>query len=352
MTYKKKYQKKEFDKKEDRDYQQELTNKFISRIEEAIACEENSLKWDKPFFSCNEWPKNALTGEKYHGGNVAALMVEEFSDPRWMTFVQMQELSKKMDMPLNVKKGSKASYIMKVVPAYLKDSEGNILKNDQGKAMPILDDNGNPKIGFKWYPVFNASQVEGMPVYIQATREIKPIEEVELLSLALQERTDLKVEHSSVSRAYYSSSRHLVHMPEPSLFKSSEAYADTLLHEFGHSTGPAMGRKMGNAAGTPDYANEELVAELTSSFMAVELGIVRNPSSHENHAAYLKSWLGALKDDKTLITKAANQASKATEFQMEHLIAYKLTQELKAEQAQEMVDSAIAKAKKPTAISM
>jgi antirestriction protein ArdC len=190
-----------------------------------------------------------------------------------------------------------------------------------------------------------------MPVYLQATKEIKPIEEVELLSLALQERTDLKVEHSGVSRAYYSSSRHLVHMPEPSLFKSSEAYADTLLHEFGHSTGPAMGRKMGNAVGRA-RANEELVAELTSSFMAVELGIVRNPSSHENHAAYLKSWLGALKDDKTLITKAANQASKATEFQMEHLNAYKLTQELKAEQAQEMVDSAIAKAKKPAAISM
>jgi antirestriction protein ArdC len=82
------------------------------------------------------------------------------------------------------------------------------------------------------------------------------------------------------------------------------------------------------------------------------LAIPHNPSSHENHAAYLKSWLSALKDDKTLITKAANQASKATEFQMEHLNAYKLTQELKAEQAQEMVDSAIAKAKKAAAISM
>lgn len=352
MAYKKQYQKKEYEKKEERDYQQELTDKFIARIQEAISCEEQGLKWEKPFFSCNEWPKNALTGEKYHGGNIATLMVEEFSDPRWMTFVQMQELSKRMETPLSVKKGSKASFIMKVVPAYQKDGEGNILKNDQEKAMPILDENGNPKIGFKWYPVFNASQVEGMPLYLQTTKQVKPIDEVELLSLALQERTDLKVEHSGVSRAYYSSSKHLVHMPEPSLFKSSEAYADTLLHEFGHSTGPAMGRKMGNGFGTPDYAKEELIAELTSSFMAFELGIPHNPSSHENHAAYLKSWLGALKDDKTLITKAANQASKATEFQVEHLNAYKLNQEMKTEQAQELVDSAIAKAKKPAAISM
>jgi len=95
MAYKKQYQKKEYAKTEERDYQQELTNKFITRIEEAIACEEKGLKWDKPFFSCNEWPRNALTGEKYHGSNVATLMTEEFSDPRWMTFVQMQELSKK-----------------------------------------------------------------------------------------------------------------------------------------------------------------------------------------------------------------------------------------------------------------
>ena len=352
MAYKKQYQKKEYAKTEERDYQQELTNKFIARIEEAIACEEQGLKWDKPFFSCNEWPRNALTGEKYHGSNVATLMTEEFSDPRWMTFVQMQELSKNMETPLHIKKGSKASYIMKVVPAYQKDSDGNILKNSDGKALPILDEKGNPKIGFKWYPVFNACQIEGMPPYIQASKEVKPAEEIELLSKALQERTDLKVEHSWISRAYYSSSKHLVHMPEPGLFKSSEAYADTLLHEFGHSTGPALGRKMGNGFGTNEYAKEELIAELTSSFMAVELGIPHNPSSHENHAAYLKSWLSALQDDKTLITKAANQASKATEYQMEHLEAYKMALQQKNAQAQDMADQAIATAKKGCAISM
>jgi len=347
MAYKKQYA-----KTEERDYQQELTNKFIARIEEAIACEEQGLKWDKPFFSCNEWPRNGLTGEKYHGSNVATLMAEEFSDPRWMTFVQMQELSNKMEVPLNIKKGSRASYIMKVVPAYQKDSDGAVLKSGDGKAIPILDEKGNPKVGFKWYPVFNACQIEGMPPCIKSSNEVKPAEVLELLSKALQERTDLKVEHSGISRAYYSSSRHLVHMPEPSLFKSSEAYADTLLHEFGHSTGPALGRKMGNGFGTTEYAKEELVAELTSSFMAIELGIPHNPSSHENHAAYLKSWLSALKDDKTLITKAANQASKATQYQIEHLEAYKMTLEQKREQAQEMAAQAIAAAKKGCTISM
>jgi antirestriction protein ArdC len=352
MAYKKNYAKTSNDKNEERDYQQELTDKFIARIEDAILCEESGLKWEKPFFNCEEWPKNALTGEKYHGGNVAALMAEEFSDPRWMTFVQMQEMSRKLDTPLHIRKGSRAAFIMKVVAAYQKDSEGNIIKSEQGKALPVLNDDGSPKIGFKWYPVFNCSSIENMPPYIKVTNEVKPLDELELLSKALQERTDLTVEHSGVSRAYYSSSKHLVHMPDPSLFKSTDAYSDTLLHEFGHSTGPALGRKMGNGFGTSEYAKEELIAELTSSFMSFRLGIPHNPSSHENHAAYLKSWLGALKDDKTLITKAANQASKATEFQMEHLTAYKMAQELRAEQAQELVQGAIANAKKSVAMSM
>lgn len=322
MAYKKNYKQKQGET-EARDYQQELTDKFIARIEEALRSEEAGLAWDKPFFSCNEWPRNALTGEKYRGGNVVTLITAEFSDPRWMTFVQMQELARQMDTPLVIKKGSKASHIMKVVPAYQKDQDGNVLKNAAGQPLMVVDERGQPRIGFKWYPVFNASQIEGMPPYIQPTKDITPSDEVALLSKALQVRTDLKVEHSAVSNAYYSSGRHLVHMPEPHLFKSNEAYADTLLHEFGHSTGPALGRKMGNEFGSTEYAKEELIAELTSCFMSVELGMPHNPSSHDNHAAYLKSWLTVLKDDKNFITKAANQASKATEFQMEHLNAYK-----------------------------
>ena len=324
MAYKKTYE-----KKEERDYQQELTDKFIARIEEAIASEEKGLKWDKPFLTCNEWPRNALTGEKYHGGNVATLMMEEFADPRWLTFNQMQELSKQMDKPLSIEKGSKASYIMKVVMAYEKDANGNVIKNEAGQPVPLTHEDGTPKIGFKWYPLFNASQVNGIEPYIKPNQEVKPFETVTMLQEALKEKTGLTIEHGSNGGAYYSSAKHLIHMPRMEQFKSSTAYADTFLHEAGHSTGPALGRKMGNGFGTEAYAYEELVAELSSSFMSVELGIPHNPSSHENHSAYLKSWLGALKNDKTLILKASNQASKSTEYQMNAYNEFKAEYDMK-----------------------
>ena len=46
-------------------------------------------------------------------------------------------------------------------------------------------------------------------------------------------------------------------------------------------------------------------------FLAAERGIPHNPATH---AAYLGSWIKALRDDKNEIFRAAHDASRATEF--------------------------------------
>jgi len=141
----------------------------------------------------------------------------------------MKVVSENEGIELHLKKGSKAGYIMKVVPAYEKDEKGQIKKNDKGEYSQVIDDHGNPKIGFKWYPVFNCSSIEGIPEYQERKEEIKPFKTIQLLSSALQVRDDLKIVHTQRSKAYYSPESHLVHMPSPELFKSAGAYADTLL---------------------------------------------------------------------------------------------------------------------------
>jgi hypothetical protein len=60
-----------------------------------------------------------------------------------------------------------------------------------------------------------------------------------------------------------------------------------------------------------NYAKEELRAELASVFLAAERGIPHNP---EQHAAYVGSWIKALKEDKNEIFRAAQDASSATDF--------------------------------------
>jgi hypothetical protein len=63
--------------------------------------------------------------------------------------------------------------------------------------------------------------------------------------------------------------------------------------------------------GDTNYAKEELRAELASVFLAAHRGIPHDP---EQHAAYVNSWIGALKRDKNEIFRAAHDASIATDF--------------------------------------
>jgi Zincin-like metallopeptidase len=63
--------------------------------------------------------------------------------------------------------------------------------------------------------------------------------------------------------------------------------------------------------GDPNYAKEELRAELASVFLAAERGIPHDP---EQHASYVNSWVKTLKEDKHEIFRAAHDASKVTDF--------------------------------------
>lgn len=307
-----------------RDYQEELTLKFILRIEEALADSEKGLKWQKPFFTCAELPRNALTGERYNGCNIVSLLSEDWTDPRWMTFMQIGELGRKLEKKLYVAAGQKASFVMKTIPVYEKDEDGDVIKDCNGRPIQVTNKDGSPKIALKWYAVFNAGQIAGgMDPYLKPERTVQPIQAVEQLAKALTARTGLKITHSERARAFYSKSSHTVHMPERHLFDSDEGYADCLLHELTHSTGPALKRDMTGRFGEESYAFEELVAQLGSVFMAKELGVPYEMSAHENSAAYLKSWLGTLKMDKNFLMKASAQASESVKFQLDQLNKYR-----------------------------
>ena len=61
-----------------------------------------------------------------------------------------------------------------------------------------------------------------------------------------------------------------------------------------------------------DYSKEELVAEMGSAYLCGFCGI--GERTLENSAAYLQSWLQALKNDKTLVVYAAAAAQKAADY--------------------------------------
>lgn len=68
--------------------------------------------------------------------------------------------------------------------------------------------------------------------------------------------------------------------------------------------------------GTSSYAFEELIAELGSILIMAHLGLDVEPIQ-DNSAAYLQSWLKAIKKDPKVLWKAASQASKAFDWLIE-----------------------------------
>jgi antirestriction protein ArdC len=68
---------------------------------------------------------------------------------------------------------------------------------------------------------------------------------------------------------------------------------------------------MGKRFGSAGYAMEELRAELSSAFIAGELGI---PADIPQHTSYIANWLKPLKGDKREIFRAAADAQRIADM--------------------------------------
>lgn len=288
------------------DYRQVLTDKLIEQLEAGTA------PWQKPWDARenDRLPYNPTTGAAYRGANslyLSAVAAEKnYSDPRWATFNQASEQGWK------IRKGEKGSLV-----EYWKfkdtqpevDAAGNPVIGDDGKPKTIEVVLDNPRV-FRAV-VFNAQQMEGVPELSKAPRmyDWNPIDRAE----QIMDSSGAKVFHDQNDRAYYTRSKDEIHLPPRDQFKDQSAYYSTALHELGHWTGheSRLNREFGESFGSPQYAKEELKAELASYFLADKLGIPHEP---EQHAAYVGSWITALKEDKNEIFLAAREAEKITEY--------------------------------------
>ena len=90
-------------------------------------------------------------------------------------------------------------------------------------------------------------------------------------------------------------------------------YTSTHLHELIHWSGAKdrLNRLTGATFGSPDYAKEELTAELGAAFLTAELGV---DSDRVQHPSYLANWLQALKQDPKFIFSVASLSKSAVDF--------------------------------------
>ena len=264
--------------------------------------EEGTAPWQIPWNpeKCGG-PHNALTGAPYKGGNALYLMAlqtaREYDDPRWMTYKQAQTVG------AQVRKGEKSATII-----HYKFEEERKEKQPDG-SVKIVKEKLNPPRAFS-ASVFNAEQIDGLEPYKAPEITWSPNERAESLLNA----SGAKIEHGGDS-AYYSPVNDDIHLPDRAAFPDESRYYSTAMHELGHWTGHTsrLDRDLSGRFGSESYAKEELRAEIASMLIAQETGV---PNQPHNNAAYVKSWVKALKDDPTEITRAARDAELISRYVM------------------------------------
>lgn len=153
--------------------------------------------------------------------------------------------------------------------------------------------------------MFNWDQTEVMPKK-DAGPALNPDRDlIEVCNSILDRMQNPPAYRESGSAAYYVPKEDLVNLSPIEMFKTTEGYVAARFHEYGHATGHESrlsrpGIMAVAAFGGEDYSFEELVAELASAYHYTKNGI---NNTLENSSAYIRHWLKALRDDKTMLMK-------------------------------------------------
>jgi antirestriction protein ArdC len=282
------------------DAYQVITDRIIELLESGTA------PWRKPWSAragAGSLPTSMSTRRPYRGINVMILHVESmirgFSSNWWGTYKQISERGGQ------VRQGEKGTQIVLWRPLMVAD------KLDPSKMKKIMM--------MRLYTVFNADQADGelgLPVPAPRT----PAERIEACETVVAEyfaRPGAPSLRHGGAGAFYYPGPDAVEVPDAEEFTEIGEYYTSIFHEMTHSTGHSSrldreGIGGHTHYGDARYSKEELVAELGASFLAGRTGI--DTVTEENSAAYLRSWVGALKGDKKLVVQAAQAAQKAVDL--------------------------------------
>lgn len=286
---------------EDRkDIYQRVTDSIVAELEKGVR------PWLKPWNA--EHAAGRITrplranGIPYRGINVLMLWASAtergYSAPLWLTYKQAQELG------AQVRKGEKGSLVV-YADTITRTEQDETTGEDLEREIPFM----------KGYTVFNAEQVDGLPAHFYAVQAaaLDPVQRIERAE-AFCASVGANISEGG-DRAYYRMADDHVQMPPFVTFREPEAFYATLAHELCHWTKhpKRLDRDFGRKRfGDEGYAVEELVAELGAAFVCADLALTPEPRAE--HAAYIASWLKALKEDKRAIFAAAAHAQRAADY--------------------------------------
>lgn len=284
-----------------------ITSQIVDSLNKGVA------PWRKPW-SVNTtangfvaMPRNLRSNNVYRGINVFLLLARGHQNPYFATKKQIRESGG------NIKDGEWPN-ATKII--YWKPTEDPVEVDEKGKSKTSMI--------MRYYYVYNLDQTEGVKLPKTAEEMLSTKKKRMTKPQRLKKAEEVvkgfkdapKVFEDLTGEAYYSILADEIHMPPAEDFPNAEQQYYTLFHELGHSTlhKDRLNRQQRN----PDenvkhaYGREELVAEMTNSFLCAHADI--SPAVVENQAAYIASWLKTIQEDEHMVVACAAAAQKAADY--------------------------------------
>ena len=248
-------------------------------------------------------------------------LAEGYPSQRWLTFRQALGLGG------CVRKGERGTTVVYADAFVPKDEQQRASRDgDEARQVAFL----------KRFTVFNVAQCKDLPDELTAPPP-PPRQDLILPHFrALMEASGVTIRIGG-TMAFYRPADDIVVLPPPEAFHEPINFHRTAAHELSHATGHSsrLAREMNTTRGSPCYAREELVAEISAAYVCASLGIVPTV----RHADYVGSWLEVLREDKHAIIRAASQASKSANWLLDRLPAEHALEAPESDPAPEPADA-------------
>lgn len=318
-------------KKTKHQIKKDMINKTISNFKSLL--EKENGNWSKCWAE-SPMALNPITPTFYKGGNWFNCFfntfldnAEQFSSPYYLTFKQISKLGHKVIKDCKKIQDGKTFQPSTPIQFYEVVNKTMSLTEFQNKYKEVPDYlrykiNGDTVtitfFNWKYYNVFNVNQttIKDDKVLMDKFNN-KYSKATNINNNSFDDiingckNIGVKVIDNNGGGCFYIPATDTINMIRKEQFNSNEDYLSVLFHELAHST---MLENRCNRINKKklDYANEELVAELTSVFLSQFFKVsfyIRN-----DHTKYIKSWLKSCDDDKKAIEQAFKLAEKASNY--------------------------------------
>jgi len=245
-----------------------ITEKILMKLEQGI------IPWRKTWTS--QFPRNFINDYPYRGINILLLGMQDFESHYWLSFKQCKDLGG------TVKKGEQGTMVILWKPLI------RITENE-------LDEvNADLSFMLRYYYVFNIAQCNLPDDALNKRKLISCNSKLLEAEQVIQQypKPPAIVHNNFIPNPRYLPRIDRVEIQSINNFNTSDDYYASLYHELAHSTGSKERLNRKGIVdkiefGSESYTKEELIAEISASFLCSYTGIEKTFS---NQVSYLLIW--------------------------------------------------------------